>query len=467
MEQHGKYYKVLSNEDVLNALGQTEYMPIQINKSYDHKLKTNLIVPPVYQAYSLAIEYMSYWFYSKFPSNFFKHKFLDASHVLDQFRKLRNKDLLVVNKPAAHIVVDQDRSYNRERIDLHNLGLNLYSNHCSYKDAFFIDREKHIYISMVMKMLLLNFNFSIRVATRSVQQDISDVAEMAFRAGGSQKHYLDVDYPIPKELIGQLACDLNMCNDNNLYNVIDMLHYLNQRSGLAFLYKFNTATGNMDYFLRVPRVMIHIRTGDINIDQGTPQSMITNNYTVNFECQVRFPAIKFFAYYSYIERESIKSITKLDTKSFLVGVTNLCSIPHTNSKGWNWDFRTTYTFNSKEELEKLKNKELLSIDINEITGEFRDTIEYTKSIAINPEVFIEIKAFNYVDFVPIEIDWDHMIIHFLKPLTTAEVHLIFYINKEYIHNTMSMLKQYDKYRLKPHDDKIGPNINIGTKLPNL
>ena len=41
------------------------------------------------------------------------------------------------------------------------------------------------------------------------------------------------------------------------------------------------------------------------------------------------------------------------------------------------------------------------------------------------------------------------------------------INKEYIHNTMSMLKQYDKYRLKPHDDKIGPNINIGTKLPNL
>lgn len=466
--QEGYYYDMISTDEVLRRFGRKDMLPIEIGKSMEKSLKTNLIVPHRYQACSLAIEYMQNWFYKRFNKDFFKHKYLDGSHAMDQMNRYTIREVIKSSKPSVHIVVEDDTDYDRNGVDLHNLGLTLYNNRARYKDAFFIDRNKDTYISMCMMEMHFQFSFTMHFATKSVQDDVYALCEMAFRAGGSEKHYIDIDYPIPHELIGQVACDAHMCNENNQYDVREMLHYFNKHSKLALLYKFNQATGNMEFFLRIPRCRIHLRTSKIQKGQGQLKGMVYTDFSVSFTTEVYIPSIKFFAYYSLTQREHIKSITALDTKSFLFGLTNLCNIPPTDEHGWPWEFRSTYNLATKWELEKFKKKELISIDLNELfIGELRDAMELTKSIAISPSAFVNVMAFNYLRYIPTQINWACMKLTFLEPLESQEIHFVVYIDKDYMHSTLGVIKHYEQVRLRPSDTRIGPNIDLGTKTINL
>ena len=463
-----KYYRVIPINEVRQAFGNKcnpELTPISIHRDTERRLKTNLIVPPKYQAYSLAIEYMSKWFYSKRPKDFFKHTFLDASHIMDQFRKLKTRELIKANKPLAHITVNEDTEFNRSNIDLYNLGATLYNNRCRYNDAFYVDREKNTFISMAMRQIKLTFDFSMLFDTKSMQDDVAESCEMYYRANGSQKHYIDIDFPVPKELIGQIAVDSGMCKDGK-YSVVKMLKHLNQRSRFPFVYKYNEATGNMEYFMRISHCLVHILTSSIQKDSGNQYSMVMSDYSVKFSCEVRFLAIKFFAYYSLVQREHIHSITKLDSKSFIFGITNLQNIPPVNERGWGWDFKTTYMAHSPEETETFKNGELLSIDISHMNGSFREVIDYTKFNALSPDGFIDIKAFSGTRFVNLSIDWNKMQLNFLEPLPSQEIHFIIYLNKEYINNTMVKNHNYLVDRMEYYNDNIGPEMKLGTSLPS-
>lgn len=468
LEQHGEYLKVIPAEEIYKKYGKTDLLPIEIEKNMKVDLKTNLITTDLYLFYGMAIQYISEWFYKKFPDDFFKHKYVDAAHVIDQFNHIPVRELIKNPKPSCHIAVEDDAYYNRENIDLYNLGQTLYTNRARYNDAFFVDREKNLFISLVFMQLKMNFTFNIKLNTKSVQDNIFNLCEMAFRAGGSQKHYLDIDMPIPIELIGQLACDLNMCNEDNKFDVTEMLSYFNKHSRLALLYKFNPGTHNYEFFLKVPKVLIYIKTSRVDKAQGQLRDMIYTDFTVRFNAEVYFPAIKFFVYYSLHQWQHIKSYTKLDTKSFLFGVTNLCNIPTTDEHGWTWEARIPYTLESKKELELFKNKKLITIDISNLfQGELREALEYTKSIAISPGAFINIKAFNLTKYIPTSIDWGNLTITFQEPLDSLEIYFITYIDKEYMHNTIGILKNYREVRMNPTKNIIGDQINLGTKTPNL
>ena len=466
--QSGTYYKEISTSELVSRLGYKDLLPLRLEQTQETKLKTNLIVPPKYQCYSLAIEYMSNWFYKKFPDKFFKHKYLDASHVMDQFRKLPTRELIVINKPAAHITVDEDQEYNRNGIDIHNMGGTLYTNRARWNDAFFVDRELNTYISMVMRQIKLTFSFTVRVNTKHIQDDVAEIADVVFRANGTQKHFEDMDFPVPKELIGQIAVDKGMCNGEGYYDVKTMLKYLNQHSKFTFIYKFNPATGGMDYYLRLIRQVVHLRTSSIMKDQAVYKSMSATDFMVRFNVEVLFPAIKFFAYYSMIKRDLIHSITQLDTKSFLFGVTNLANVPPVDEHGWNWEFRNNYTLETPEEIKAYEKKEPVTIHIAEaFQGELLEVINYTKEIALSPSKFINIKAFNWVSYIPLEINWDTMTVTFLQPLKSKEIYFFFYIDKEYMHNSLVILKKIDTERIRPYNNHMKADIELGTKLPNL
>ena len=212
--------QVLSSTDLINIFGRTDMLPVHVYKDFYKKLKTNLIIPSSNQAYSMCIEYMSKWFYNKFPEGFFRSTFLEASNIMDQLRSMSNKQLIGSMKPCAAVSADLDLSFNRESLDLHNMGLTLYSNHCSFRDAFFVDKKKHLYISLTTELLLMNFQFRIKLDTRALQLDVAKMCQMAFRANGTQKHYNDVDYPVPKELISQIASDSgHVISNNNIYGL--------------------------------------------------------------------------------------------------------------------------------------------------------------------------------------------------------------------------------------------------------
>ena len=362
--------KILSNIELEELKDSGKLVNLELKKSYEHNLKTNLIIPSVNQAYSCCIEYMRAWFFDKFGDKFFKTTWLDSEHMLNPFRRRRTKDMIAVNKPAVTITPELDFSFNRENIDLHNMGLLLYTNRCTYRDAWFIDRDKSLFISMTMEMLLMNFNYRMRFNGRGMQLDIAKMCQMAFRAGGTQKHYNDIDYPLPKELMNQLAEDaLGICiKDGDILEVTKFLHYINSNSRLPVLYKFNAATHNMEYFLKVPQTIIHIKTNEINIDQGSDIGQTKTDYGISFDTNVRFPSPKFYAYYSLKVRDNVQCTT-LDKASAITSLMNASRIPPHNEKGWQWNIKSEYEFTDEKEIQDIKDGKLMSIKFHGLIGD--------------------------------------------------------------------------------------------------
>ena len=457
--------KILSNMDIFNTFGRKNNMPIEFNKDIQTKLKTNLIVSPTDNAYSCCIEYMSKWFYSKFPDNFFKSTYLDSSHILPLMKKLSTKDMVIPSLPAANITPDLDFAFNRENLDLHNFGLNMYNNRCSYRDSFFIDKDRDLYVSCTMEMLLMRFSFRILLPYKGIQLNTAKLCQMAFRSNGTQKHFNDLDYLIPSELIDQIAEDAGYTIDpNDFVSITNFLKYLNSNSKLPFFYKLNLSTGNMDWYVKMSNVIIHIRTDEVNIDQGERKSQKNTNYTVSFDCQVRFPSPKFFAYYTLVENNLAKRIKKIDKKSFAITVEDLSKIPSKDEHGWEWTVQTDYMFDSPKEVSMVKKGEPgLEIHFEELIGSLRDVIDYTKSIAISPEIFLNIKVFNFDQIIDTHIDWNTYTIIFDEGVESCKCILLIYMDNNYFNDTLSKMRGYKENRIQPSQNNIGADISSPTK----
>lgn len=450
-------YKILSNREVLELFGRGDTTPIHLNKDYYKQLKTNLLVPSVNQSYSVALEYMSNWFYSKFADDFFKTKYVEASHIFNQLRTRSYREMLKVIKPASVIRLNMDMGFNNEFLDQYNYGNLLYNNRARYKDAFFIDKDRDLYISATMELLQLNFSFRIMVPYQGLQLDLAKKCQLMFRSNATQKHFNDVDYHIPDELLAQLAADTGnkVCPcDGSIIDATEFVKYFNSHSMIPLLYKFNAATGNMQYYLKMPNVIIHIRTNEIVIDEGMREGQLMNNYTISFDCTVRFPTPKFYAYFSMHQRDDITCVSKLDQQSFLVAVTALSNVPEKNSKGWRWNLRTEYEFTEEQDIEDLKAGKLMHIDFAELMGSFKDVIDATKRIAISPDVFLDIRVYSFYKLAKCSVDWQNYRINILEPIESAKCYIIIYMDTQYFNEQLINIQEYEKHRIATTDSNI-------------
>ena len=457
-------YKILSDTDIYNMFGTSNYQPIlSIDKEFDHKLKTNLMVASTFNAYSCCIEYIRNWIFSKFPEGFFRSEHLDYSHILTYMKKFDMKGL-VESTPCINITPEIEFNFNRENIDLYNMGLNFYHNRCSYKDAFFIDNEKSLFISCNTEIILMRFNIKILVQYRGIQLDVGKFCQIAFRANGTQKHRLDIDYPAPTELIEQLAEDAGYTLDiNNIESLVSFNRYLNSNSRMPFIYKLDLSSGKIKWYMKMTNVLVHIRTEDINLDQGNRFAQTHMDYNIEFECQVRFPTPKFYAYYTMIQRETIKKITQIDKSSFAIAIEDIGKIPSKDEHGWDWNLRTEYEFNTTKEISIIKSKKLgLKIEFDELIGNLRDVIDYTKSIAISPEIFLNIKIFNFDKIVKSHVDWNTYTIFIDEPVESMKTIILVYMDNLYFNETLIKMKDFDKHRLQPTDNNIGPQLKPKT-----
>lgn len=442
----------------------TKLLPISIEKDYYKDLKTNLLTPSRNQNYSCCIEYILRWFYSKFPDGFFRQKYIDTEHIFHQRMNYKFRDLLVTNKPAATVQVTLDQSYNRQLLDQYNYGMTMYNNRTHYKDAFFIDHDKDLFISMTMEMLLLNFRFKMLFPNQAIQMDVANRCVLAFRAGATQKYFTDVDFHIPDELLVQLAEDNNqfVCpNSGKIRDAHTFSQYFNSHSSLPLFYKFDSSKHIMQYFLRVGRCMIHIKTDEIQTDNGQEVGNIKDNFGIEFNCQVRFPSPKFYAYYSIKTRKKQICMSKLDEKSFGVIVSSLAKVPVKNDKGWDRGIETQYNL-SKEEFALSKKGALLTIHFAELLGDIRDVVESVKSMALSPEVFLDIKVYSYFKQIPIEVDWINYTINLKEPIDGA-CYIIIYMDRVYYAEHLNALKNYSGTRIQPTDQNIMHQPNEYTK----
>lgn len=455
-------YKVLTPQQLMHILhtDNTKFLPINIQKDYHKKLKTNLLTPSRNQNYSCCVEYMLRWFYSKFPDGFFRQKHLDAEHIFQQRRSYRFRDLLVINKPAAAVRVNLDTSYNRQLLDQYNYGHTMYNNRTSYKDAFFRDYDNNLFISMNLEMLLLRFTFRMIFPNQGIQMDVANRCNLIFRAGATQKHFNDVDFHIPTELVNQLAEDNGqfVCPiSNKIRDAHTFVTFFNQHSSLPLYYKFDASKHIMQYFLRVPRCLIHIKTDPMQVDEGRDVGNIKDNYGVEFNCEVRFPAPKFYAYYSIKTRQQTQCMSKLDAKSFGVMVSSLARVPVKNDKGWNRAIETDYKLNT-EEAKRGINK----IHFFEIVEGISDVIESVKSMALSPEVFLDVKVYSYFKQVPCTIDWINYDINLAETIHES-CYIIIYMDSTYYAEHLTVIKNYYDTRIQPTDQIIEHQENKLTK----
>ena len=447
----------MSKNELYTLLGRRDMYPVAFEKDYYKELKTNLLTPSTYQNYSCCIEYMTRWFYSKFPEGFFKSKHIDLQHIFKHRMTKTHREMLVVAKPAAAIKATLDQSYNRETLDLYNYGQTMYVNRSGYRDAFFRDMDKHLYISMQPELLRINFTFKIMVAEQGLQMDLARKCAFIFRSNGSQTHYNDVDFHIPDELLNQVAEDTNhfICPcSGKIKDAEAFVNYFNMHSYLPLYYKFDASKHKMQYYLKIPRCYTHIKTGEIQLDEGMRNGNLNDHYGLSFDCEVRFPAPKFYAYYSLQSRGNKLCISKLDENSFGIMVSSLASVPYKNDQGWPWKVETKYIFDNEEDKEKIRSKQPVSIHFEELLGDLKDVIESTKSMAISPDVFLELRVYNYFKNVKVKVDWWKYTIDILEPLSSEECYIILYMDGDYFANMLTVLNEYDKQRVQPHDSNI-------------
>ncbi len=428
----------------------------EIQKKHSKELYRSICVPSMVQSYSLCIEFMRDWFLSKFPPDLFKNVFIDEKNIYDDFRKFGKAELLKKQKPMLKITPKLSWDFNNENIDSYPYGLDLYTRTGRFKNSFFSDVKSESYMGIGMETMFATFEFRVRVETRAQQMDLYKYIQLACRVGFTCGQDVDLDFHIPYNLIIQLAKDngFDTYMDKTQEKVKDVskfLSWLNLHSTLPFLYKFRALNGNNEFFLRMRNMYIHIRPTDLSADDGEREGQLTNNFNIELQTEVRFPAPKMYAYYS---------TTKHDLKAVYGawyqphGPISTCYtfkggiIPEENRYGWSLFMSTTY-----EDEDLVLNESNLNIDMSDLIkgGDIGECIKDCLSKSLSPSIFCDILCINGGDYIPGKMNWETLTFEGETPVRSAGTYIGIYIDKNYLAN---YTLKGSKERLEKSGNKI-------------
>lgn len=415
------------------------FRPAKLVREYEQRLFGSLCLPSTAQSYSMCIEYVKGWFMSKFKQEYFKSVYLDGKHISEDFRRLSKTEMLKRLKPALVITPSIDLSFDRERLDMYYGGLDNYLNMCSHKDAFYKDKSRDVCIGTTLEMIMMNFNFKIKVSTRMQAIDLYKFMKQAFRVGTTHGKDVDMDFHVPKSLMLQLAEDCGFAiKDNEVVKPIEFIGYVNKWSVLPFTYKYTSDRGHREFFVRMKDVYVHLSPSEINCDDGEREGQIMSNFNVDMQVAVRFPCPKFYAYFSYKQHDTLQ-IKDHDGTLFSYS-TNFGNIPTLNSKGWGQLLYTQYM-----ETDRTKP---MKIEFGEIMGDIREVVDHTKKMFLSPDLFIEIKLYNNLKERSLKVDWDNYIITMNELMEDEISYIVVFVDIKYLNNQIINMKEYKKNRLK-------------------
>lgn len=405
------------------------------------ELRSSLSIPSATNSYSIAIEYMKKWFLSKFNKEYFKTVHIEGKHVLDDFRTFDNTTALKKSKPSVAITPRIQFEYDRDGLDNYLYERNQYIRRSKLQSSFFKDKKRNMYIGISLDQLEMEFNYKIRVSTRSQQIDLYKYMNMAFRIGATQEDFLDLDFHIPYSLILQVANDAGFeIEDNKIVRLMDFVSYMNEHSVIPVLYKYRTVNGKTEFFLRFREVYLHISCFDkLQADDGEREGMLSNNYIIEMNVVLKLPAPKAYSYYSTKEHNIINS---LEISEDLIGLANikLPRIPDTNEKGWQV-FITTECL--EEDLSKplcIEFKELIE------NSDIEKVINHHKDLLITPSLFMDFKLYNNGEEVEYEMDWDNFTMTTNKIMEAELTNIVIYVDLKYVSEQIIQMNEMYKDR---------------------
>lgn len=440
------------------------------DKNRSRKLNRSICVPSTIQSYSLCIQYLKYWILKKFPKDFFKTIYIDEKHIYDEQRTLSKTQIVKRQKPMIAIKPNLNWDFDDENVDLHLYGLNVYAPQGLWKQSFFKDHVNNMHLGIGMKKLLVEFGIIMKFETRAQQMDMYSYMKLAAKVGSTNGENVDLDFHIPYDLMLQIAHDagFEICYEENrqarIVNIRKFLGYLNGHSPIPFLYKYRCDNGKHEFFLRMQDMYIHIKSLTLSADNGEREGHLTNNYAIEWSCEVRFPSPHFYSYYSENDHQLQTlygawyqpdgAVSSFYTFKGL-------DVPDTNKYGWIKYISTTYEEDDMEALGKP-----ISIPIAELLeGELAEIIHDCLCNMISPSIFIDIMLINDANELPVTIDWSTMILTSKKPITNLGSFLAFYVDMKYMNQALISKREMDKNRINEAttDPKaiIRDNKNMG------
>lgn len=399
-------------------------------------LISSVTLPSQYNSYAVCTEFARDWFLNKFPTNFFNSVYVDGSKTFDQFRQLSkiNQQMKRTN-PVLGIAPSINMEFNREFIDM-NMEIGGYLRRSRMEGLIFSDHTPGLglHLAVQFKTIMMTFVYKMRVDTKAQQLDLVEYIKHKHRAGLTENQYIPLDIHVPKKIISQIAYTNNMLSDDfkRIKDPDKMLKYLNSHSMVPFLYKRRNATGTDEFFIRIENCGVHLKCEMPNADEsGDRQEHEHMSFMIDFSVEIQMTAPYCYTYYSETEQNIINStdIVKDETGIILMKAAR-ADFPDCNEVGWNKILTSEYVVENED---LLKPVEISFISLLE--GELMRITEYTKSVALNPSLFIDFIIFNDGRFCDYDIDWDKYIITVKNKCTHPGFAIAMYVNMSYVNET--------------------------------
>lgn len=436
------------------------------NPTHSKTLHRNLRIPSTAQSYSLCIEYMRRWFLSLFDKNPFNSIYVDGKNIYDDYRRLSSSELLRRKRPALAIVPNIDWSFNNDNIDLYQFGTTLYHPRGLFTNSFYKDADHNSYLGIAMETLFMEFTFKIRLETRAQQLDMFKYIQLAARVGSTYGEDVDLDFHIPYDIMIGLAKDAGFAvtypeNADTAYpkieNIKAFLSHLNSHSQIPFLYKMRTINGKNEFFIRMQAMHVHVRSTDIRADDGEREALMSNNFNIELSAEVRFPAPKFYAYYT---NNASNITTVFSSWRQPTGIVSAfyafkgIDIPNENSYGWPKYLETTY----EDDINNVDKQ--LNIDMTELLmeKELGETIRHCIETGISPSIFCDIFILNGGEHIHGTMDWSNLVFTSKNPVRSPNSYIALYIDMQFINDYINCNRDATENRLQTTQDPTSPYI---------
>lgn len=418
----------------------------KIIKKENKKLISTALIPSSSHSYALAVEYVQRWFLSKFSKDFFKTIYIEGKNIFDESRRFNIDNTAIRSNPSVAIIPTIDFSFDRDKIDLALGGLDIYEQKSTMDTCFFRDYENDLYIKEIDQINSLNFTIKVYVDTKAKQLNLWHYMKLAFRVGATQGEYIDMDFSIPEELMIQLALDTGFevdMENKKIKNVGEFLKYLNKNSMIPFLYKLRCENGRDEFFIRTPGEYIHIAIPDyLSVDDGERVGHVYENFPIEMNLTLRFPAPQSFVYMSKHPQKIISGI-KMEESQDIVGLYSfkVIDIPPINDKKWGLYIQTEYLEDKPEKNITMDFSELFTVELSEV-------IKYTKDQFISPELFMDIQLFDVDNNrIPCKMNWDTFVVDITDDKEYQKVIIAIYVDNRYLNETIVTMNNSADRRL--------------------
>lgn len=420
----------------------------------------NLMLPSYVHGYSLAIEYMSKWFDSKFEKDYLKSIYIDGKNVIDDYKKF-SKMVVKGENPRARIEPRVEYDYDRDGVDFYMGPPTMYLKRCPYQEAFFKDPDNSLYLAAVPRAMRMDFNFKVRTNTRSQQLDLFNRMELNFRVGATQFHYLSVDFHVPKSIMLNIASMAGFeVKNGEVVDIISFLQYMNSHSEIPFLFKLRAINQKPEFFMRVNNLYTHISTKDkLQLDDGERNGKLDMDFHVEMNCVLTIPVPYYFAFYT-AEELVTKIDMKEDSTAKPIYSINSLVIPEKDEHDWSQACLTDY----------LAEKGDTDIDIAGLFGGdniLSRALNHDLTIGVSPSHFVNIKIYRDEDLarmVKFRTDWVKMKLMLDEAVKKDEVyHLVVYIDRQYMNELDINLRDYNKNRVFAEPDQALEEFRDNTK----